>query len=595
MKSETHAAVRLSDLLDPDMLQGIGSAFARLTGLAMSVRDEDGRLIAEQAGESTFCRMTMSSSSGRAACDRSHGEAVEFACMTSAPCTHHCHAGLAQVAVPIVLEDRVVGAIFVGDRPVESPAPARIRDLAQRHAIDAEALMGAARSLTLWPEGEIAAATAFAGRLAELIGLACFESLQLRRRVDELAAIHDVASMLAGRSELREVLDISANRLREVMGVRATGIRLLKKDTGELRIAAVANLSPAYLNKGPLRVSQNPIDAEALAGHTVQISDIQNDPRTVYKEDARREGLVSGLVAPLSCRGQTIGVIRAYTDRPHRFGPFDVALMQAMASQIAAAIVNSRLYRETREAERLERQVKLAGEVQRRMIPSMVPDAPRYDFGCVYEPNSNLCGDFYDFLSFPNGDTGVVIADVVGKGIPASLMMASARATLRSLARKLNGVHEVMAAVNRRLCHDTLESEFVTAFYGVLSADGSRLTYCNAGHEPLLFLRNGSLRSLDAGGMLLGVDEDAHFEPSVQEIMPGDVLVLITDGLIDALNFDDESYGRRRLRESICRHGNLPADLLAKQLLWDVRRFSGLAPPPDDITLVVTCVREPLD
>ena len=99
MKPEIHTAARLSDLLDPDMLQGIGSAFARLTGLAMSLRDDDGRLIAEQAGESAFCRMTMSSSSGRAACDRSHREAVEFACMTSAPCTPHCHAGRAQVAV----------------------------------------------------------------------------------------------------------------------------------------------------------------------------------------------------------------------------------------------------------------------------------------------------------------------------------------------------------------------------------------------------------------------------------------------------------------------------------------------------------------
>lgn len=589
-KDAPNSDPRLTDLIDADAVQALLDGFADLTGLAASVWDVDGQRIGRPAGESAFCGLVMASPAGRSACDASHARAAELARIAGSTCGHQCHAGLAQLASAITVEGRTLGTLIVGDRPLALPNAEQLEDLATLHGLDSAALSASCGEMQPWSESAMTAARRFVGQLAETISRLCHQSLQLRQRVDELAAIHDVASMLAGHSEPRKILDLSLNRLVEVMGLRAASARLLDDETGELRIAAVANLSPAYLNKGPLLVASSPIDEEALAGRTVYIADMPTDPRTVYKDDARREGLASGLVAPLASGGRTIGVMRAYTGKHQEFTPFDVALLQALAAQVASAIVTARLYEEAREADRLDRQVRLAADVQRRMIPAHPPANGHYEFGCVYEPSAELCGDFYDFLEFPSGEIGIVIADVVGKGVPASLIMASARSALRSHAKRVADVATVMAEVNQRLFDDTLDSEFVTAFYGVLGADGKTLTYCNAGHEPPLLARDGRIVRLGGGGMLLGIDTDAQYASHVEHLRPGDVLVFLTDGLVEAIDYQDEVYGRRRLHESIRRHLDCPTGVMAKQLLWDVRRFAGLATRSDDITLVVVRV-----
>jgi len=410
--------------------------------------------------------------------------------------------------------------------------------------------------------------------------------IQSNQTLPELAALRAVAAMLAGRMELQAILDGTTRLLVDLLALRAASIRLVDEETGELKIASFHNMSQAYLDKGPLLVASSSIDAEALAGKTVYVADLPHDPRTVYKEDARREGLVSALVVPMSNRGRAFGVLRVYTGERHKFGPNEVALVETIAAQVATAIVNARLRAEAREAERLERQIRVAAEVQRRMIPAHAPRTPHYEFGCVYEPSWELCGDFYDFLEFPSGDIGVVIADVVGKGVPASLVMASARAALRSHAKRVYDVNEVVSEVNRRLFRDTLDSEFATAFYGVLSPDGKRLTYCNGGHDPPLLLRDGSIRELDVGGMLLGVDRDAKYVRAIEHLRPGDVILMYTDGVIDAANYQGDSFGRERLRESLIRHAALPAGQLAQQIKWDVRRYTGLTAHADDVTMV---------
>ncbi|MEE8170479.1 MAG: PP2C family protein-serine/threonine phosphatase, partial [Phycisphaerae bacterium] len=185
---------------------------------------------------------------------------------------------------------------------------------------------------------------------------------------------------------------------------------------------------------------------------------------------------------------------------------------------------------------------------------------------------------------------GVVVADVVGKGVAASLMMASVRAALRSHAKSMYDIDRIIQQVNRDFCRDTLISEFVTAVYGVFSPDGSRFTYCNAGHEPSLLLRGGRITRLETGGPVLGIDPNAEFEKSVVELHSGDVILLFTDGLPEGLDFDETAYGRARVEESLRRHAALDAPEMAAQVLWDLRRFRGLADPSDDVTIVTVKV-----
>ena len=283
--------------------------------------------------------------------------------------------------------------------------------------------------------------------------------------------------------------------------------------------------------------------------------------------------------------------MRAYMERVTEFSGFDRALLEAIASQVAAAIVNARLRRDVAEAERLDRQLKLAADVQRRMFPAEMPEHPGCEFGCVYEPHSELGGDFYDFIRDTDGTLGFGIADVVGKGVPASLIMASARSALRSHARSSATLSELMSNVNRRICEDTLISEFVTMFFAAVAPDGKSMRFCNAGHEPMLRLRNGAIEALDEGGLVLGIDPEATYDWASTDLQIGDIYVLVTDGVMEAMNYDGETYGRARLEQSIRTHAandaEMPAALVAKQIMWDVRRFVGLAKLADDLTVVV--------
>lgn len=595
MLQSTQPEFVLTDFIDADSLRSLLDAFAMLTGIATSLRDDTGAAIVEPSHKPAFCSLMQSTPSGKSACAASHAAASEAARVTDHPCRTTCHAGLSQFAAPILLQGRHLGTILVGDQPLTAPSRGELRSLAELHDLSKAELSNAAAELPLWSDGVMQSAVYFVNQLASILTKLAYNAYQLRLRIDDLKAVHEIASKLAGRVALQEILDTATKTLVDTMILRAASIRLLNEETGVLQIASSCNLSEEYLDKRSILAGESEIDREVLAGKTLYIRDLRTDPRNAYPEKARQEGIASVLIAPLKSGGKPIGLIRAYMDYVYEFSPFDVALMEAIAAQVASAIVNHRLRKEAEEAERLDRQVKLAADIQRRMFPRHNPNHDHYDFACIYQPNFDLGGDFYDFIEFRNGQVGIVIADVVGKGVPASLMMASARATLRSAAKRVPTPSEAVREVNLRLWEDSVLSEFVTAFFGILAPDGSHIRYCNAGHEPLLLLRSGEVISLDKGGLVLGLDPDAEYEFDQEPLHPDDLLVLVTDGIVEAMNYDGEAYGRERLHSSIRLHGSMapdmPLELVAKQILWDVRRYAGLVKQSDDITLVVIRVK----
>ncbi len=426
--------------------------------------------------------------------------------------------------------------------------------------------------------------------VADILATLCRQRLGIRRRVSELTAVYDLGGLFAGNEDLGSILNIAAKRICDVMNVKAASIRLLDTATGELVLSGVYNLSTDYLSKGRIMLDDNPIDKTAFCGEVVYIEDARTDERVKFREHSRREGLVSGLACPMTYRGSTVGILRIYTAAVQRFSSFEVDLLRSVASQACGAIVHSRLFNEAREAEQQARQLKYAGQVQRRMIPAEPPKHDRISFGQVYMPTLQVGGDFFDFLSLPEGNVGLAIADVVGKGVPGSLMMASVRSALRAHARSIFNIDEIISQVNQHLCRDTLMSEFATLIYGVFSPRGSRFTYSNAGHNPPLLLRGNQFTALSTGGMVIGVLPDASFDRDVLELESGDILVFYTDGVTETLDYHDDLYGIDRFKQSILRHREETANTMANQLLWDVRRFAGLSQQTDDITLVVAKV-----
>ena len=578
------ATSRLTQLVTRETLQMLQDRFAALGMVSVCICTVDGEPTTKPSWGSRYSELVGTSPRGR----RVFSETTR-ACAKDpdSEVPSMCHGGMTMYAAPIVHDGERLGVIIVGTRSSEVPTPEAVETIADRYDIPAEELQAAVASINFHVGGTPEAIRQFADTLARTVATLYGQANRIEHQLNDLRTVHSFTELLSCKCDLQEVLDLTVLRVAEVMPVKACAIRLLDPDTGELVIKAVHNLSEEYLKKGPVMLRDNAIDTTAFAGESVFIADVSNDPRTRYPENARREGLVSSLCVPLTYRGQTIGVIRVYTARPHRFTDTEESLLRSIGSQVAAVVISTRLWEGRAKAEDFQRQVDAAAAVQRHMLPAGPPMSAGLEFGCVYDPSRQLGGDLYDFIEFADGSIGVCVADVVGKGLPAALLMAAIRSILRGHAHDSDEISRLVMHVNEHMCHDTLPNEFATLAYGVFSPDGRTFTYCNAGHVPPLLLRAGEFHELNAGGMVIGVLPGEEYEQDIVNLDSGDILVMVSDGITEAMDFEENSYGRDRLLASIQRHQSLDAQQLAQQILWDVRRFAGLAEQSDDITILV--------
>jgi serine phosphatase RsbU (regulator of sigma subunit) len=525
----------------------------------------------------------------------SNAAASEAAARKGRPAKYVCHAGLTQYAASIELEGQVLATIVLGDRPARPFTRQEVEALAARlPGVSVEELWAAAQEIRPWSDEEMKAGIKFLQLLANSIASLCYRTAMLDERLEELTVLDETARMLSGSFDLDTVLTNIAKTMVEVMEVKACSLRLLDPQGKELVMKATYGLSPAYMKKGPVLVSENEIDRRALSGDVVHIRDMASHPHVRYPDEARREGLVSSLAIGLLAGGKPLGILHIYTAEIHDFTDEEVRLFRSVAAQAAAAIQNSRLLEEYVAKVQMEHELQLAAEVQHRMLPKKPPHIHGLDVYAIAQFSRQVGGDFYDYMPMTDNRTGIAIADAVGKSVPAAIMTASVRSALKAQAQNVFRISDVIGRVNNMLCEDTLASEFVTLFYGVINAETKRMAYCCAGHDPPMLVRRGEVQLLNVGGPLLGVMPDAEFDQASIQLEKGDVLVLYTDGVIDAMNYAGQRYGREFLRDSAVRHAAMPynAEELGLQILWDVRRFTGFRSRADDLTLVVLRVIE---
>jgi len=586
---------RLLDLIDLATLQAIQDGFARLTGMAASIRDEDGRLVTQPSCSHRFCDLVGGRLHDNEDCRVSNYAAAAAAAAEGrdSPIKYVCHAGLVQFAAAIRLEDRVLGTIVLGDLPQHALTADEVRDLARRYGLDEADLASAAADLRPCPDEQVRGAISFLQLLANTLARLCYQQAVLRERIDELTFLAETSRLLSSTLDPGAVLDNIVRTMAEVMQVKACSLRLLNPSGEELLVKAAHGLSPSYLRKGPVLVAENVHDREALAGKIIHTADMQTDPHVRYRAEARREGLVSSLSVGLLAKGKPLGTLHIYTAEPHTFTAEEVRLFRSVADQAALTIDNAQLVEELVGARQQQRELALAEAVQKRLLPARAPAIPGYDCCGLTVPSQAVGGDFHDWIQLPGGNWGIAVGDVAGKGVAGAILMAAVRAALRAQAEHVYELDHIMDRVNRRMVADTEASEFVTLFYGILDSRAGRLTYANAGHEPPVLLRDGRMTRLTAGGPLVGVAEDAVYEFEAVALRPGDTLVAFSDGACDAANFRGERLGKPRLLESIQRHAACPtAERMVEEIHWDIRRFTGLAPRADDLTLLVVKVLE---
>ncbi len=411
---------------------------------------------------------------------------------------------------------------------------------------------------------------------------------QVRHLNDGLTSVYETTRLLTSPMDLPQVLEIVVRTVAESLGVHAAGLRLLDKETGMLVLKATYGLSDDYKSKGPVTAKESELNQKALCGQAIVVEDMRTDPHFKRHHDAIiREGVISNLSIGLLFKNKGIGILRLYSKTLRRFSPEDISLARTVASQSASAIVNARLYREALEGERIARQIKLAGEVQRHLIPLTPPDVSGLDLAGIYVPCHDVGGDFYDMIPLSENRLVLAIGDIMGKGIPASLKMATLRSSLRAYSETITSMEELITRVNRMFYHDIELGEFATMFCAFYNSNTAELSYCNCGHEPPILIRNNEVIDLDQGGLVLGVDQNASYSPTQITLESGDMIVMYTDGLGEALNFEREMFGRNRIVNAARATIDMPAHQAAKSILWLMRKFTGLTKRFDDTAIVV--------
>ncbi|MCC6321835.1 MAG: SpoIIE family protein phosphatase [Phycisphaerales bacterium] len=438
---------------------------------------------------------------------------------------------------------------------------------------------------------------------------ACESQIHLNNRVRELDALFRLSSMLSGAADPNQVLNLALDLAMQVLRADAGSIAVIEDGPGapdgrgpvirfrralsEKWIAATTPLSRG----GLLRQA-------AMAGQIIAVENLRTDDRIADQQRVIDEGLCSllttGLLDPAS---KPIGLIRLYTRSPRVFTEDEGELLKAISEHAASAVTSARLRALREQDQHMQRQVRLAASVQRRMLPRTMPSIRPFEVAAHYAPSFDLGGDFYDFLEL-GGHLGVLIGDVVGKGVPAALLMSAVRASLRAHAQDVYHIDEVLSRVNRSLARDTLDNEFATVWYGVADPSTLRLTYCGAGHDwPLLVrvprdrpVEDRDLSRLTADGMALGIDESQKYPKGTAQLAPRDVLLAFTDGLHDATNFEGKRFGGTRLRNALLEvlraEPEASASRIVDHVVAQVRQHTGLSGRSDDLTVVVLRVGE---
>jgi len=266
--------------------------------------------------------------------------------------------------------------------------------------------------------------------------------------------------------------------------------------------------------------------------------------------------------------------------------PTTVEAIETLATEASVAIEHARMYRETIEKAQTDRELKIAGEIQRMLVPARQRSTDRIDVAGMTISCRAIGGDFFDLYDLPAGGFGLAVADISGKGVPAALLAAALQGAFAAYAA-VNPTPASAMTVGNTVLYGRFEGKFATMFYAMVEPDGT-LAYCNAGHNPPLLVRaNGEVRKLETGGCVLGLFADNHYEEERVTLEPDDLLLVFSDGLPEANDPEGNEFGDDRIEELVKTHRGMQPQALLEQVLQDVCIFSAGAPARDDLTLLV--------
>lgn len=302
------------------------------------------------------------------------------------------------------------------------------------------------------------------------------------------------------------------------------------------------------------------------------------------------------LVIGLKFQNEKIGVVGVgLRGNKQEYGPEEVNFLQSLGNLALLTIQKSLLLDERLQKQRMEEELNLAKNIQRGLLPDPLPEIDRFDLAAINISSRQVGGDYFDFIKTPNNGNLLAIADVTGKGVPASLLMANLQSMLHALAPIDITMSEATGSINDIIYNNTPADKFITFFWGIISENGTKFKYVNAGHDPPIVFRKEADEPilLEEGGVILGaMPTMMPYESAEISLNPGDLIVFFTDGVTEAMNPEQtEEYETKRLKECIRKNRDRTAQEIQDAIIDDINAFSNNI-QYDDITIIVLKVAE---
>ncbi len=446
------------------------------------------------------------------------------------------------------------------------------------------------------------------------IGLGALGAVLVRRGSEKLRGWLD-RRFFREAYDAEQILSALSDQVRTMVETGPLLETVAQQISGSMHVPRIAMLVRDDGHYGPayaLGFSEPPETVFARDGGTVEHIQRSREPLRVYFDDPdswiyrepsmtesdrdRLHKLEAQLLLPLAFKEKLIGFMSLSSKQSEEpYSKTDLQLLQSVAVQTGLALENSQLTQaiasEVAQRERMNRELEIAREVQERLFPQSYPAMDGLDYAGRCRPALGVGGDYYDFLELPDGSLGIGIGDVSGKGIPAALLMASLQASLRG--QTISGqpdLAKLMTNVNKLIFETSPSNRYATFFYGQYEPGTKLLTYVNGGHNPPMIFRDGEVLRLEEGGPVVGLFKPSRYTQASIQMACGDVIVLFTDGISEAMNLADEEWDEERLMASVRACWRRPAIEMIDCLMRDADAFVAGAPQHDDMTIMIVKV-----
>jgi len=402
------------------------------------------------------------------------------------------------------------------------------------------------------------------------------------RKAQEVTSLQYFSKLITEVLDFNELAETVTEIAQKLSGANASWI--IWKNGAKLNSVAAKNIGFIESDKISGKILERITVEKLTSTKTFNLNE-------KYSDDDSENSFSMVSVSPIKTRGETQGVLVAAKPTGQIFSMDDLNAIETFSDYASVALENSRLLEESIEKERLEKELDVAREIQRKILPLKSPEIPNLQISSVFIPAFEVGGDYYDFFRISESKLGFVIADVSGKGISAAFIMAEVKGIFESLSKTIQAPKEILIKANEILWQTLDSKSFVSAAYGFFDFKEEKLTFARAGHCPLYLLRENGSREIKPSGLGLGLSDNINFNNSLEEysidLKGNDTIVLYTDGVTEAKNENLEDFGDKLFMNLLHSNKELTAEELSNKIIHEISVFSSGHEQYDDITLVI--------